>query len=75
VALWRCRAHVSVGAERYQLPLSVAFLLIGLFLWFAENGATFLDAWNYPGQIDVWQRPESTYLGMVNSLMKLAATR
>ncbi len=63
VVLWRCRVHFTVGAERYRMPLPVAFLLTGLFLWLAENGATFLDAWNYPGQVDVWEAVHASKLG------------
>jgi Protein of unknown function (DUF817) len=36
------------------MPLAVAFALIGFFLWIAENFGTFLDAWNYPDQVNVW---------------------
>ena len=48
--LRRCRVHFTVGPRRYQMPLSVSFVLIGLFLWAAENAATFLGAWRYPDQ-------------------------
>jgi uncharacterized membrane protein YoaT (DUF817 family) len=63
VVLWRCRVHFTVGTARYRMPLAVSFLLIGLFLWLAENGATFLDAWNYPGQEDVWEAVHAAKLG------------
>lgn len=53
--LWRCSVHFTVGGIRYRMPLAVSFLLIGIFLWLAENAATFLDAWNYPGQVDLWE--------------------
>ena len=45
------------------MPLALSFLLIGFFLWLAENGATFLDAWNYPGQVDVWEAVHASKLG------------
>ena len=61
--LWRCRVHFTVGRERYRMPLSVSFLLIGLFLWVAENAATFLDAWKYPGQVDVWEAVHTSKVG------------
>src|SRR5690606_40313790 len=32
------------------IPLVLAFLLVGMFVWFAENIATFLGAWQYPHQ-------------------------
>ena len=38
-----------------RIPLALAFLLIGLFVWFAENIATWLGAWQYPDQEDGWR--------------------
>lgn len=37
-----------------KLPMVVAFFLIGLFIWFAENIATFLGAWKYAYQHEQW---------------------
>ncbi|MDF1521768.1 MAG: DUF817 domain-containing protein [Trueperaceae bacterium] len=37
------------------MPLVLAFLLIGVFVWFAENIATYLGAWQYPDQSDGWR--------------------
>lgn len=37
------------------IPLVLAFLLVGMFVWFAENIATFLGAWQYPHQADGWR--------------------
>jgi uncharacterized membrane protein YoaT (DUF817 family) len=37
-----------------QIPLTLAFLLIALFVWFAENIATFLGAWTYRFQQLGW---------------------
>ena len=64
--LWvlrRCWIHFTVGDARYRMPLALSFLLIGFFLWLAENAATFLDAWNYPGQVDVWEAVHASKLG------------
>ena len=41
-------------AKERRLPLVLAFLLIGVFVWFAENIATFFGAWQYPNQTDGW---------------------
>ena len=46
-------AFTPIERER-RIPLVLAFLLIGVFVWFAENIATFLGAWQYPGQQDGW---------------------
>ena len=36
------------------MPLLVAFVLIGFFIWLAENVSTFFDVWTYPGQMGAW---------------------
>ncbi|MEV0797711.1 DUF817 domain-containing protein [Kribbella sp. NPDC050281] len=55
VVLRRTWVFFTVGSRRYRMPLALSFGLIGFFLWIAENFGTFLDAWNYPDQVDVWR--------------------
>jgi uncharacterized membrane protein YoaT (DUF817 family) len=38
-----------------KMPLLISFVLIGSFLWIAENIATFLGAWKYAYQHASWQ--------------------
>jgi len=42
-----------VSAPR-RMPLALSFLLIGFFIWVAENIATFFGAWAYPNQAKAW---------------------
>lgn len=37
-----------------RMPLLLSFLLIGFFLWLAENITTFFGVWRYPNQIGAW---------------------
>lgn len=37
-----------------KMPLIVAFILIGFFIWLAENISTFFAVWHYPNQIGAW---------------------
>ncbi|MEL7312761.1 MAG: DUF817 domain-containing protein [Pseudomonadota bacterium] len=37
-----------------RMPLMLAFILIGFFIWIAENISTFLDLWKYPDQLGAW---------------------
>ena len=36
------------------MPLLLAFVLIGFFIWLAENISTFFGVWRYPNQIGAW---------------------
>ena len=36
------------------MPLLLAFVLIGFFLWLAENVSTFYGIWRYPNQMGAW---------------------
>jgi uncharacterized membrane protein YoaT (DUF817 family) len=37
-----------------RMPLLLAFVLIGFFIWLAENVSTFFGIWRYPNQIGAW---------------------
>jgi len=37
-----------------RMPLVLSFVLIGFFLWLAENISTFFDVWKYPEQLGAW---------------------
>jgi uncharacterized membrane protein YoaT (DUF817 family) len=51
----RTRVHFKNWRVHRWMPLLVGFGLVALFIWFAENIATFANAWNYPGQEAEWQ--------------------
>ena len=59
----RARVHFTVGRRRYAMPLALSFVLIGFFLWVAENAATLLRAWQYPSQEAVWTLVHPAKLG------------
>jgi uncharacterized membrane protein YoaT (DUF817 family) len=52
---WRTRVHFRNWRAHRWMPLLVGFGLVALFIWFAENIATFANAWNYPGQENEWR--------------------
>lgn len=37
-----------------KMPLLLAFMLIGFFIWLAENISTFFGVWKYPNQLGAW---------------------
>ncbi len=68
----RSRVWFTVGEQRYWMPLPLSFVLIGFFLWVAENMATFLGAWQYPNQGDVWRMVHAGKLGSWVLLVSLS---
>jgi len=37
-----------------KMPLLLGFVLVGFFIWLAENLSTFFGIWRYPNQIGAW---------------------
>jgi len=37
-----------------RMPLLLSFVLIGFFVWLAENISTFFGVWRYPNQLGAW---------------------
>jgi uncharacterized membrane protein YoaT (DUF817 family) len=76
----RTWVHFTVGRHRYAMPLALSFVLIGFFLWAAENAATLLRAWQYPSQESVWTLVHAAKLGswsllVVVSIVLVAAVK
>lgn len=72
LALRRAWVYFTVGDRRFRLPLALAFVLIGLFLWVAENLGTYFGAWRYPHQLDVWTPVHLGKLGSWSLLVILS---
>ncbi|PHM30483.1 DUF817 domain-containing protein [Xenorhabdus innexi] len=45
--------YTPLDKER-RMPLLLAFILIGFFIWLAENFGTFFGIWQYPHQLGAW---------------------
>nr|WP_310833365.1 DUF817 domain-containing protein [Paenibacillus typhae] len=54
VVFWRTWIIYRVRSVTYRMPLSLAFIIVGFFIWLAENVATFFNAWKYPDQQQAW---------------------
>ena len=50
----RTRVHFTTTQKERSMPLAISFVLIGFFIWVAENIATFFGAWVYPNQAQQW---------------------
>ncbi len=55
-----------------RMPLLAGYLLVALFIWFAENLGTFAAAWAYPSQRDGWHMVPIDKLGSWYLLMLLS---
>lgn len=51
---WRTKIVFTIRNAVYRIPLLLGFALVGLFVWFAENIATYFQAWVYPNQHYGW---------------------
>ncbi|OHC96818.1 MAG: hypothetical protein A3H25_11200 [Sphingomonadales bacterium RIFCSPLOWO2_12_FULL_63_15] len=52
-----------------RMPLLLGFFLVALFIWLAENIATFANAWTYPDQRNGWHMVSVAKLGSWYLLM------
>lgn len=68
VVFWKSRVTYAVNGTRYSMPVALSFVLIGFFIWFAENIATFFGAWQYPDQARAWS---PVHFGKVSSWLLL----
>lgn len=50
-----CTVHFKVWRVHRRMPLLLGLFLVALFIWLAENIATFGGAWTYPNQADGWE--------------------
>jgi uncharacterized membrane protein YoaT (DUF817 family) len=55
IVFWRTRVRFQVTDRLRKMPLALSFVLIGFFVWVAENISTFLGAWVYPEQQAGWR--------------------
>lgn len=69
---WRTRAKFTVWRSRRWMPLLLGWLLVALFIWFAENLGTFARAWAYPGQEGGWTMVSPAKLGAWYLLMYIS---
>lgn len=66
---WRTRVWFTPFRKPRWMPLLLGWLLVALFIWFAENIATFSRAWIYPSQADGWTLVAPEKLGAWYLLM------
>lgn len=71
---WRTRIYFRPFRRPRWMPLLLGWLLVALFIWFAENIGTFSRTWAYPGGHGEWtpvsiQKLGAWYLLMIISFV------
>lgn len=69
---WRCTVFFKPDRKMRHMPMVLAFLLVALFIWFAENIGTFSHAWIYPTQHRGWTMVSPTKMGSWFLLMTIS---
>ena len=64
--------HYRVFRFRHSMPMLLAFLLVALFIWVAENIGTWSRAWIYPDQAAGWTLVSWSKLGSWYLLMLIS---
>ncbi len=54
ILYFKTKIYFTPHLNTYSMPVIVGFFLTGLFVWFAENIASFYGAWKYPDQLVTW---------------------
>jgi uncharacterized membrane protein YoaT (DUF817 family) len=55
IIFWKTKVIFNTNNTERKMPLVLSFLLIGFFIWIAENMATYLGAWKYATQHEGWK--------------------
>lgn len=72
VLFWHTQAWFTPWREERCMPLLLGWLLVALFIWFAENLGTFAHAWAYPSQNGHWAMVSPMKLGAWYLLMYIS---
>ena len=80
IMLSRTWVYYKIYEIHRRMPLLLALLLISLFIWFAENIATYCKVWFYPSQNNGWtlvspSKITAWFLLMFISFVLIAAIR
>ncbi|GAA2002834.1 DUF817 domain-containing protein [Brevibacterium samyangense] len=68
----RCVMHARIFRRSLRMPVVLAFVLVALFIWIAENVGTAAGAWIYPDQADGWRMVSLAKLGSWFLLMNIS---
>lgn len=72
ILFYKTRIHFKIIKTHRYMPLLLGWLLVALFIWFAENIATYANIWIYPNQNNGWQMVPFSKLSSWYLLMLLS---
>lgn len=72
VIFYRTTLYFKVVKTYRKMPLLLGWFLVALFIWLAENLATYANIWIYPNQSDHWQLVSLSKLSSWYLLMLLS---
>lgn len=72
VMFWGVSFYFTPDLKPRRMPMLLGLVLVALFIWIAENAATFANAWIYPSQKDGWHRVPLAKMGAWYLLMLLS---
>ena len=62
VLFWKSHFYYKVNKKVHKMPVMMGFFLVSLFIWFAENIATYSRIWIYPSQVHEWHMVSASKL-------------
>ncbi|WP_428243505.1 DUF817 domain-containing protein [Gynuella sp.] len=72
VMFFKTGVYFKIRRTHRYMPLLVGWFLVALFIWFAENIATYCNVWIYPDQADGWHMVSASKLVSWFLLMQLS---
>lgn len=69
---YRTRIYFRIIKTHRHMPILVGWFLVALFIWFAENIATYTNIWLYPNQQQTWSMVPLAKLSSWYMLMLLS---
>ncbi|MCV6612496.1 MAG: DUF817 domain-containing protein [Amphritea sp.] len=72
VLFYRTHIFFRVSSRYRQMPVLLGWFLVALFIWIAENIATYANIWIYPNQAEQWQMVSFSKLSSWYLLMLLS---
>lgn len=69
---YRTHIYFRIIQSHRQMPILFGWFLVALFIWIAENIATYTNIWIYPNQVSEWNMVPFTKLSSWYLLMLLS---